>query len=39
MDELKKYLKELVDEGVIHWDVYHDVMFFAKKAVKENEKS
>ena len=34
MDELKEYLKELKDEGVIHNDVSNHIIYLVKKIIK-----
>ena len=33
MEELKKYLKQLTDEGVIHQDVKNDIIWIIKKFI------
>ena len=35
MDELKEYLKELKDEGVIHNDVSNHIIYLVKKIIKK----
>ena len=35
MDELKKYLKELKDEGVIHNDVSNHIIYLVKQIIKK----
>jgi hypothetical protein len=35
MEELNKYLQELVDEGIIHYDVKSDIKFLGRKGFDE----
>jgi len=35
MDELKEYLKELKDEGVIHNDVSNHIIYLVKQIIKK----
>ena len=35
MDDLKEYLKELKDEGVIHNDVSNHIIYLVKKIIKK----
>jgi len=35
MEELKNYLKELVDEGVIDYEVKNTILFLLKNIIKE----
>lgn len=35
MEELNNYLKELVDEGVINYEVKNTILFLLKKVDKE----
>ena len=36
MDELKEYLKELKDEGVIHNDVSNHIIYLVKQIIKKD---
>ena len=35
MEEIKEYLKELTDEGIIHPDVRDDIIFLIKQQLKK----
>jgi len=35
MEELNNYLKELVDEGIINYEVKNTILFLLKKVDKE----
>ena len=37
MDELKEYLKELKDEGVIHNDVSNHIIYLVKQIIKKEK--
>jgi hypothetical protein len=35
MEKLENYLKELVDEGIINYEVKNTILFLVKNVVKE----
>jgi hypothetical protein len=35
MEELKKYLKELTDQGIIHSDVKNDIIYLVKNLLNK----
>jgi hypothetical protein len=37
MEDLQTYLKELVNESIIHNDVKDEILFLVKKLIKETE--
>jgi hypothetical protein len=37
MKDLKNYLKELVNESIIHNDVKDEILFLVKKLIKDME--